>query len=122
VDKPENTELYTALGFELEKNFELENSFEVERAEDISLNEIKKRLESVIRNLLDKDLERLLSILYLIDVSQDKTDEIFSIDSKDDIAPLLAEAVIQRQLEKLETRMKYRTDNEKPNGIVSELE
>jgi hypothetical protein len=122
VDKTKNTELYTALGFELKKNFELENSFEIKRAEDISLNEIKKRLVSVIRDLLDRDLERLLSILYLIDVSQEKTDEIFSIDSKDDMAPLLADAVIQRQLEKLETRMKYRTDNEKPNGIVNELE
>ena len=96
----ENMELYSALG----------KSFELRRQDIISFAEIKKQVEAVIRELLNKNMEKLLSVLYRIDVDQKKTDSIFSIGSKDDMARLLAEAVIERQLEKIKTRKKYREE------------
>lgn len=82
-------------------------NFELEGRQDISLEEIHKILTETIRVLLDKNVERLVSILYRIDVGQKKTDEIFNRPSKDDIASLLAEAVIERQLQKVLSRKKY---------------
>ena len=110
MEEIKNSELYTALS----------GNFELQAQPDVSFDEIKKRVESVIRELLDKNMEKLLSVLYIIDVDQKKTDRIFSIESKDDMAPLLADAVIERQIEKLQTRMKYKSEN--PNGIRGELE
>lgn len=82
-------------------------NFELEEKKEITLEEIHHILTLRIRELLDKNVERLVSILYRIDVGQKKTDEIFSNPSKDDIAFLLAEAVIERQLQKVLSRKKY---------------
>jgi hypothetical protein len=105
MEEIKNSELYSAL----------RGNFELKKADSISLDEIKKQVESVIRELLDKNLEKLMSILYIIDVSQKTTDEIFKIESKDDIVPLLADAVIKRQLQKLQTRMKYKNERQHRN-------
>ncbi len=88
-------------------------NFELEGRQEISLDEIQQILTARIRELLDKNVERLVSILYRIDVGQKKTDDIFNnpSPSKDDIAALLAEAVIERQLQKVLSRKKYSSDN-----------
>jgi ribosomal protein L19E len=48
-------------------------------------------------------------MLYRVDLSQNKLDEIFQNESKEDIAEKIAEAVIERQLEKIKTRAYYKT-------------
>ena len=87
-------------------------NFELEGRQDITLEEIYRILTGTIRDMLDKNVERLVSILYRIDVGQKKTDEIFNHPSKDDIAALLAEAVIERQLQKVLSRKKYSAGNQ----------
>ena len=82
-------------------------SFELEKVNEITIEQIQKVLTARIREMLDKNLEKLLHILYRIDVSQKKTDKIFNSPFKDEIAENLAAAVIERQLEKIETRKKY---------------
>lgn len=96
----ENIELYNVIS----NNFELG----LENGGEISIAEIKARVQSVVRELLDKNMEKLMSILYIIDVPQTRTDEIMNRSSKDDIAVLLADEIIARQLKKIETRTKYR--------------
>ena len=86
----------------------ISGSFELEKVNEITLEQIQKVLTSRIRDMLDKNVEKLLHILYRIDVNQKKTDKIFNSPFKDEIAENLAAAVIERQLEKIETRKKYR--------------
>lgn len=74
------------------------------------MDELKMMLASRIREMLDTNLEKLVSILYRIDVGQRLTDEIFSENNKEDIAPLLAEAIIKRQIQKIQTRKKYSSE------------
>lgn len=76
----------------------------------LSMNQVRDLLAARVREMLDKNIEKLVSTLYRIDVSQRVTDEIFNLSSKDDIALLIADAVIQRQLKKIETRRKYKND------------
>ncbi len=76
----------------------------------LSMNQVRDLLASRVREMLDKNIEKLVSTLYRIDVSQRVTDEIFNLTSKDDIALLIADAVIERQLKKIETRKKYKND------------
>ncbi len=76
----------------------------------LSMNQVRDLLAVRVREMLDKNVEKLVSTLYRIDISQRVTDEIFNLSSKDDIALLIADAVIQRQLQKIETRRKYKND------------
>ena len=85
----------------------ISGNFELEEVKEITIEEIQKILTARIREMLDTNLEKLLHILYRIDVSQKKTDVIFNSPFKDEIAEDLAAAVIERQLEKIETRKKY---------------
>jgi len=85
----------------------ISGNFELEKVNEITIEEIQRILTERIREMLDKNVEKLILILYRIDVSQKKTDEIFKSPFKDEIAENLASAVIERQLEKIETRKKY---------------
>lgn len=88
----------------------ISSNFEIVGNKDISMDELKMMLASRIREMLDTNLEKLVSILYRIDVGQRLTDEIFSENNKEDIAPQLAEAIIKRQIQKIQTRKKYSSE------------
>ncbi|MCC6866644.1 MAG: hypothetical protein IT280_10845 [Ignavibacteria bacterium] len=84
------------------------SNFELEERNVISIEDVHRALTFKIRELLDKNVEMLLSILYRIDVGQKITDEIFKNSSKEDIAIKLSDAIIERQLQKVLSRKKYR--------------
>jgi len=85
----------------------ISTNFELASGDVLSFEEIHRILTERIHELLEKNVEKLIFILYRIDVGQKKTDEIFNNPSKEEIASLLASAVIERQLEKVKTRKKY---------------
>jgi len=85
----------------------ISTNFELASGDVLSFEEIHRILTERIHELLEKNVEKLIFILYRIDVGQKKTDEIFNNPSKEEIASLLATAVIERQLEKVKTRRKY---------------
>lgn len=85
-------------------------NFELQKRDVISLEDLHYILTQRIGELLDKNIEKLVYILYRIDVNQRKTDEIFNNPSKEEIASLMADAVIERQLQKVHTRNKFRNN------------
>lgn len=82
-------------------------NFDLAPGNMLSFEQIHRILTIRIHELLEKNVEKLVFILYRIDVGQKRTDEIFNNPSKEEIASLLATAVIERQLEKVKTRRKY---------------
>ncbi len=88
----------------------IKRNFELEEADIAALSDIKSILVIRIREMLDKNVEKLLSIVYRIDISQKKIDAIFDNLSKDDIASEIADAVIERQLMKVQTRKLYKSN------------
>ncbi len=62
-------------------------------------------LAGEIQALLDHDFEKLLNMLYRIDVSEQKAGRALSADVP---AIRLAELVIERELQKVATRKKYK--------------
>ena len=86
----------------------ISSRFELTIADNYNLDDLKQALFYRIRELLDKNVERLLSILYRVDLSQNRLDEIFQNSSKEEIAEKIAEAVIERQLQKIKTREYYK--------------
>ena len=83
------------------KDFNLDiPSTEVSTAEDFQLI-----LTKLIRHLLDNDFEKLINGLYRIDVSEEKVKQAMS--SEGDLAEEIALLIIERELQKVETRRKY---------------
>jgi hypothetical protein len=100
-DHSNNRELASLLiaGFQLEAD---------QLVPDANSHNIKARLTQIINYLLDHDMERLLSILYRIDVEEKRVKNILGLQDVSRIASSLAELVIERMNEKIETRRRYR--------------
>jgi len=77
-------------------------SSEVSTAEDF-----QKMLAKVIRHLLDNDFELLLNGLYRIDVNEEKVK--LAMASEGDVAEQIAFLIIEREMQKVVTREKYRS-------------
>jgi hypothetical protein len=74
----------------------------------LTREELLSWLTQKIIFLLLHDMEKLLHILYRIDVKESLVKDVFAQHDPKKIAPLLAELIINRELEKVHTRLKYR--------------
>jgi len=72
-----------------------------------SMSQLHDLITQRIVYLLLNDMEKLLNILYRIDVNEKKVKNAFAQNDPKKIAPLLAELVIERELEKVETRKRF---------------
>ena len=72
------------------------------------LAELRERLAEKITGLLDRDRYRLMSILYRIDVREDRVKAALAAPEPGQIPFLLADLIIERQLQKIRIRRKYR--------------
>ncbi len=75
------------------------------------LEEFRKYLTEKMRNLLDKNYNLLINTLYRIDISEKKLAELFSSRNKELIPEKLADLIIERQIEKINFRKRYREGN-----------
>jgi hypothetical protein len=89
------------------RNFDLE---EIPSDENL-LEKIRALLIDKIDFLLNHDFEKLLWILYRIDVSEEKAKQALALQSEKKSSELLADLIIERQMEKAKTRMKYKSDH-----------
>lgn len=75
------------------------------------LEEFRKYLTEKMRDLLYKNYNLLINTLYRIDISEKKLSELFSSRNKDIIPEKLADLIIERQIEKINFRKRYREGN-----------
>ncbi len=95
----------TTLDF-IAKDFRLQKSTQiVSKDVALQLEEIRRQLVGKIEYLLDFDFEQLMNILYRIDVDEQKVKEALRNHPPNEIAPILAELVVERQLLKVKTRL-----------------
>jgi len=77
------------------------------QADDL-LQRVRAQLVERIIQLLNTNPERLMAILYRIDVNEARVNDIFSHALPPDIPEQIADLVIERQLAKAETRARYK--------------
>jgi hypothetical protein len=85
----------------------LQNYFD-EKITGENIEQIKIALTQIIVNMMLNDMEKLLAILYRIDVNEKKVKQAFTQSNPAFIAPTIAELIIARELQKEETRRKYK--------------
>jgi dsDNA-binding SOS-regulon protein len=75
------------------------------------LEEFRKYLTDKMKDMLDKNYNLLINTLYRIDISEKELSELFSAKNKDSIPQKLADLIIERQIEKINYRKRYREGN-----------
>ena len=62
--------------------------------------------------LVDNDFERLLTILYRIDVSEQKVKMMIEQNEGENTSEILADLILERQAQKIESRKKFKSNLE----------
>lgn len=75
------------------------------------LEEFKKYLIDRLTDMLDNNFNLLVNTLYRIDISERKLAELFGAKNKENIPEKLADLIIERQIQKIQFRKKYREGN-----------
>jgi len=75
------------------------------------LEEFRIYLTDKMKDMLDKNYNLLINTLYRIDISEKKLAELFSAKNKESIPQKLADLIIERQIEKINYRRRYREGN-----------
>jgi hypothetical protein len=88
----------------------LARNFDLEASDDFKL--FKEELVKRLNYLINSDFEKLLWILYRIDVKEQLVASVLS--DKDNLNPAetLVNLIIERQLQKTQTRLKYKGGND----------
>lgn len=73
-----------------------------------NLNQLKTFLTEKLKDMLDNNFDNLVNTLYRIDVSEVKLNELFGTKNRTYIPSALADLIIERQLQKLHFRKKYK--------------
>ena len=88
--------------------FEIDDSYmPVQGDEGGRFRELRAVLIRRIEELIARDTEKLMWVLYRIDVSEKKVHEALMANSSLHYADVLADLIIERQIEKVKTRAQF---------------
>ena len=83
----------------------------VDWQEQTGMEELRSKLAAYINHLIQKDFHALISLLYRIDINESKIKTLLEQQQGSDAGLLIADAIIERQLQKLKSRKETRKDN-----------
>lgn len=78
-----------------------------ELPENSSLEKLRLSLAEWINGLLQHDFQRLISILYRVDVNEDKLKFFLREKVGEDAAQIMSDLIIEREIQKWESRKAY---------------
>lgn len=89
------------------------NKYLPEASNPIQISEIDlfEAVRQRVKYLLDHDMERLLHMLYRIDVRETLVKEILAVSDPEAVDSELAKAILDRLMQKIRLRAKYGTGN-----------
>jgi hypothetical protein len=88
----------------------LRQSLEIDLPENISFELLKERLSSHINFLIQSDFQKLVSILYRVDVNESKLKHLLKENQGFDAVNIITDLIIERELQKIRSRQEYRND------------
>lgn len=89
-----------------EKIIEITNSIQT-----VSFDKARQQLIFLINELINKDFHSLVQLLYRIDVNEKKIRTFLDQNTERDSAVILADLIIERQLQKVESRQRFSSKN-----------
>jgi hypothetical protein len=92
----------------------LNNDLALQLPGEISGAAIQEQLAAFINNLINTNFERLVSLLYRIDVSEAKLKSLLHNHPGSNAGDIIAALIIERQLQKIKFRQQSRRNNDIP--------
>jgi hypothetical protein len=89
----------------------LNTELAIELPEKISLEELKEKITLHINYLIDTNFQQLVAILYRVDVSESKLKTLLNESVGEDSGSIIADLIIERQLQKIKFRQKFNNWN-----------
>jgi len=89
----------------------LNTELAVELPEKISFEELKEKLSQHINYLIQTNFQNLVSLLYRVDVSESKLKVLLKENAGDDTGKIIADLIIERQLQKIKSRKENKSSN-----------
>jgi hypothetical protein len=93
---------------------EVLDSFEIDEqllpavnSEDEKFKAFRELLIRRIEELADKEMDKLMWILYRVDVSEKKLHEVLKVTAPTNFAPVIADLIIERQIQKVHSRKQF---------------
>jgi N-acetylglucosamine kinase-like BadF-type ATPase len=84
----------------------------IELSEQISMEELQEKLSAHINRLIQNNFEQLVNLLYRIDVSEPKIKSLLQIQPGINAGDIIANLIIERQLQKIKSRQQFKTNND----------
>jgi hypothetical protein len=73
----------------------------------------RNQLINLINELINRDFQSLIQLLYRVDIDEGKLKQLLKQNTNADTAPLIADLIILRQLQKIKTNEQFaRTNNQ----------
>jgi len=91
---------------------EINKNMAIALPDEISLNELQKRLGIYVNELIQIDFQKLIMLLYRIDVSEQKLKQLLQVQPQENAGDIIATLIIERQLQKIRTRQQFRQQND----------
>ena len=88
----------------------LRQSMDIDLPENISFDLLKELLSSHINFLIQSDFQKLVSILYRVDVNESKLKHLLKENQGFDAVNIITDLIIERELQKIRSRQEYRND------------
>jgi hypothetical protein len=91
---------------------EINKNLAILLSNEISLDELHIRLSEFLNELIQKDFQKLIRLLYRIDISEAKLKQLLQQPPNEDASKIIAELIIERQIQKIKSRQLYRPSND----------
>jgi hypothetical protein len=89
----------------------LRKELSIDLPENILLNEVTAILSAYINGLIQTDFQKLIFILYRIDVNETRLKRILKENPGEDSSRIISDLIIERQLQKIKSRKEFPRDN-----------
>lgn len=88
----------------------LNQSLKLELPDSLSYEQLREKLSVYFNDLIQTDFEKLVFLLYRIDVDEARMRALLAHREGQDTAGLITDLVIERQLQKVESRRKFKQE------------
>jgi hypothetical protein len=88
----------------------LNDTMEMSIPANSNFEKLHQFLSQYVHQLIATDLHKLLNLLYRIDVSEEKLNDMLVKNDKAGAGSIIADLIIERQLQKIKTRQQFRKE------------
>ena len=86
---------------------EINNNLGMVLPQDIAVDELQEKLGGYINEMIQTNFDKLIMLLYRIDVSEQKLKQLLQQQPQQDAGKMIARLIIERQLQKIKNRQQF---------------